>query len=169
MLSLVLRHKPEAIGIALDAAGWADVATLLARLQDKGFAITPGVLQHIVDTNNKKRFLLSADKTKIRASQGHSLNVDLGYDAVQPPELLFHGTAQKHLAAIGKEGLKKGARQHVHLSADAETAQRVGQRHGIPAVLQVAAGKMYADGFQFFCSDNGVWLTDAVPVAYLLL
>jgi putative RNA 2'-phosphotransferase len=168
-LSLVLRHQPQTIGLQLDEQGWAPVDSLLQNIKAKGFYLDQATLQHIVDTNNKKRFAFNGDKTKIRASQGHSIAVDLGYSKTIPPPVLYHGTAEKNVAAILKEGLKKRSRQQVHLSAEKETAMQVGRRHGTPVVVEVASARMHADGYQFFLSANSVWLTDAVPAAYLRL
>ena len=166
-LSLVLRHQPQKLGIALDAQGWTDVGILLDKMNCNGFEINRSLLEEIVATNNKKRFAFNADKTKIRASQGHSVAVNLGYQAVEPPELLYHGTSKKAVASILQNGLHKAHRQHLHLSADQETALKVGQRHGLPVVLGVEALKMYKQGHLFFLSQNGVWLTDFVPAVYL--
>jgi putative RNA 2'-phosphotransferase len=168
-LSLVLRHKPEIIGLMLDEQGWTPVAELLQKLKAKGFHINHDQLQHVVETNNKRRFAFSDDGTKIRASQGHSVNVDLDYAEMVPPAILYHGTAEKNMAAILKEGLHKQKRHHVHLSANKETAIQVGQRHGKPVVLSVMAEKMHAGGYKFYRSANGVWLTDEVPARYLEL
>ena len=167
-LSLVLRHQPEVIGITLDENGWTDVDFLLEKINASGTLITKEILAHVVETNSKKRFAFSEDKKMIRASQGHSVEIELGYDSKQPPEILYHGTVKKVLGIIRKTGLQKRERHHVHLSSDIETAQKVGQRHGHEVViLEVQSGKMYRDGFIFFQSDNGVWLTDNVPVEYL--
>ncbi len=166
-LSLVLRHKPETIGITLDENGWTDVSVLIEKVNAHGMALDRTQLQHIVDTNPKKRFALNDTGYKIRASQGHSVNIELGYVPKEPPAILYHGTSETALASILATGLEKRSRQHVHLSADKETAMKVGQRHGKPVVLEVLAAKMYQDRFIFFLSDNGVWLTSAVPVQYL--
>lgn len=168
-LSLVLRHQPETIGLILDENGWAPVTELLQKLQENGYDVNPQILQHIVATNNKKRFALSNDGSKIRASQGHSINVNLGYDESIPPSRLYHGTAQKNMEAILKEGLRKQSRQHVHLSKDVETAIAAGKRHGMPVVFEVLAEAMHTDGYSFYLSANGVWLTDSVPPTYLCL
>ena len=168
-LSLVLRHQPELIGLEPDSAGWVLVDDLLQKMKSKGLDLTADELQYMVDTNSKKRFALSEDKKRIRASQGHSIAVDLGYSKAVPPAVLFHGTAEKNKDAIFSQGLQKMTRQHVHLSSDMETAIAVGKRHGKPVVLEVLAGKMYEDGYAFFLSANGVWLTEVVPAAYIRL
>lgn len=167
-LSLVLRHKPETIGLELDENGWANTADLLQKLKKNNKEISLKTLQEVVATNNKKRFAFNEDGSKIRASQGHSIQIDLGYTASIPPTTLFHGTATRFLESIKKGGLIKGSRHQVHLSKDLETATNVGGRHGKVVVLEVAAGKMQAAGFEFFVSENGVWLTDHVPVEYLI-
>ena len=167
-LSLILRHHPESVGITLDAHGWADVATLLRQMNAHGTEIDRALLEHIVATNAKKRFAFDDSGTKIRANQGHSINIDLGYTPRTPPETLYHGTAASTVAAIrASGGLDKRARHHVHLSADSETASKVGKRHGKPVVLRIHAGDMQRDGHRFYQSDNGVWLTDHVPLAYI--
>lgn len=166
-LSLVLRHKPETIQLELDEHGWAQVDALLRQAQAHGIPLTPATLQQIVETNDKKRFVFSADQQRIRANQGHSVPVDLQLTAAAPPPLLFHGTAVKNIASIRVQGLLKGERHHVHLSTEKETAKRVGGRYGKPIVLGVSAGEMHLRGFPFFRSENGVWLTDHVPPQYL--
>ncbi len=167
-LSLVLRHKPEEIGLKLDEAGWVPVAELIAACRDNGFEFTAEELRGVVANNDKKRFSFSEDEMLIRANQGHSVEVELGYQPATPPETLFHGTADRFLGSIKEQGLLKGKRHHVHLSADTETAANVGQRYGKPVVLKVNAGKMLQDGFVFYISTNGVWLTEHVPVSYLV-
>lgn len=163
-LSYVLRHKPESIGLTLDPnGGWADVKELL-RLSN----ITMDTLLTVVKTNNKQRFEFNADRSKIRASQGHSVGVDLGYSPSQPPSKLYHGTAKQNLDSIRATGINKGTRQHAHLSADIQTAMKVGSRWGDPVALEIDAGKMVADGHTFFISTNGVWLTDHVPPEYIV-
>ncbi len=164
-LSLILRHKPETVGIELDTNGWVEVGLLLEGLKASGHEISREQLELVVRDNDKQRFVIS--EGRIRANQGHSLDIDLGLDAMEPPRILFHGTASRFLDSIAAEGLKKMNRQHVHLSADQETAKRVGIRHGKPVIFQVDAGSMYRDGFQFYISKNGVWLVDNVPWAYL--
>ena len=166
-LSLVLRHEPERIGVTLDANGWVAVDELLAAAARAGNPITRERLDEVVATNDKKRFAFSPDGSLIRASQGHSVEVDLGLTPAVPPELLFHGTATRFIDSIRAEGLRSQSRQHVHLSPDEETAVKVGQRHGKPVVLFVKAGAMHRDGHVFYRSENGVWLTAAVPPGYL--
>lgn len=166
-LSLVLRHRPEAIGITLDENGWVDVETLLEGCRRHGRRIDRPMLDEIVRTNNKRRFALSPDGKRIRASQGHSIEVDLGLEPVRPPDTLFHGTATRFLESILAGGLEKRSRRHVHLSPDVETAIKVGARHGKPVVLAVAAGNMHENGYKFYLSANGVWLTESVPREFL--
>ena len=166
-LSLVLRHQPQLIGIELDNQGWVDVATLLTRCQQHGKDIDLEVLKQVVADNDKQRFAFNEDCTKIRANQGHSVAIDLQLAPTQPPTYLYHGTATRFLHSIRQQGLQKRSRQHVHLSALHQTAISVGSRHGVPHVLTVRAEAMYQAGYQFFISDNGVWLTDAVPVEYI--
>lgn len=166
-MSLVLRHDPGKIGITLDSKGWTDVEPLISKLARKFPGFNMGVLEEVVAENNKKRFSFNPDKTKIRASQGHSVNVDLDYQPQLPPEILYHGTVERHLDAIGKTGLQKMSRHAVHLSKDVETALNVGSRYGKAILLEVRAGEMHREGFDFFRSDNGVWLTDAVPPKFI--
>ncbi|MFI6445324.1 RNA 2'-phosphotransferase [Kitasatospora sp. NPDC050543] len=166
-LSRILRHDPRSVGITLDEAGWVPVAELLAALARHGSRLTRAELDHVVETNNKRRFAYSPDGLRIRASQGHSVAVDLGLAAAEPPPVLFHGTTTRYLDAIFLEGLRPMSRQDVHLSADTETAVRVGSRHGRPVVLRVDAAAMAAAGHEFRLSANGVWLTDAVAPQYL--
>lgn len=166
-LSLVLRHQPEAINIKLDEQGWVVVDELLLKAAAHGKAITLEILNHIVETNAKKRFAFDDARQKIRASQGHSVEVELGYEAQIPPDVLYHGTASQSVEAILQTGLEKRSRQHVHLSSDLETAVKVGQRHGKPVVLTVAAGEMHRLGHKFYLSENKVWLTDFVPTDFI--
>jgi putative RNA 2'-phosphotransferase len=142
-LSLVLRHQPELIGIVLDDAGWTDVDTLLAKARAKGTSITRDELVEIVKSSDKQRFALSSDGTRIRANQGHSVEVELDLPPTPPPAVLLHGTVDKFLDSIRKTGLVKGSRHHVHLSADLETASKVGARRGKPVLLEIRAD---ADG-----------------------
>lgn len=166
-MSLVLRHEPEKIGLQLDAQGWADVDDLLQRMADHGVALDRQTLQAVVETNDKQRFALSDDGLRIRASQGHSIQVDLGLEALQPPAWLYHGTVARFVGAIREQGLRPGERQHVHLSLVRQTAQQVGARRGAPVILSVDAGRMHADGHVFHRSANGVWLTTHVPPQYI--
>jgi len=168
-LSLVLRHKPDAAGVTLDAEGWVDVEDLLAGAARHGRSFTRAELEEVVQTSDKQRFALSPDAQRIRANQGHSVSVELGLESEMPPEVLYHGTVERFLESIMTMGLEKGSRQHVHLSLDVETANRVGSRRGEPVILQIAAASMHADGFRFFCSANGVWLTERVPPQYISL
>jgi len=166
-LSLVLRHKPEKIGISLDAKGWADVNELIAKMSSFGKHIDFETLEHVVEIDNKQRYSFNTDKSKIRANQGHSIEIELGYIPEPPPKILYHGTGNKYVNSIYKTGIQKRNRHHVHLSMDIETAIDVGQRHGMPYVFEVLAEEMVKDGFTFYKSENGVWLTDHVPVKYL--
>jgi putative RNA 2'-phosphotransferase len=166
-ISLVLRHKPEEIGLALDENGWADIVQLIEGLGKRGHKISFETLKEIVDTNEKKRFSFNEDHTKIRANQGHTVEVDVELKAVTPPSVLYHGTAAKSVDSILQTGLSKMQRLHVHLSADLETAIKVGQRHGKPVVLSVDAGAMHNDGIKFYLSENSVWLVEEVPVRYI--
>ena len=166
-LSFVLRHQPGSIGLTLDPAGWAEVDDLLQRCGQHGRELSRAQLEEIVATSPKRRFALSDDGRRVRASQGHSIEVDLGYAPAAPPELLYHGTVAASLDAIRAAGLQRMERHHVHLSPDVGTARTVGARRGKPVVLVVAAGRMHRDGHAFFRSENGVWLVEAVPPAYL--
>lgn len=166
-LSLVLRHKPEAIGLELDAQGWADVKLLLRKMSTSGTKITLADLEKVVAENDKKRFAFSPDGRKIRASQGHSIDIDLNLEPVDPPSKLFHGTATTSVESILASGLQPRSRQHVHLSLNLETATKVGARHGKPVILTVDAAGMRAAGYKFYCSANNVWLTEEVPVGFL--
>jgi putative RNA 2'-phosphotransferase len=166
-LSYVLRHQPESIGLTLDGQGWASIDELLAKCASVGNAIDRPLLEEIVGTNVKRRFTISPDGTRIRAAQGHSVDVELGLAPVEPPETLFHGTAQRFVAAILREGLRPGRRRHVHLSTDEPSAIAVGQRHGKPVVLRIASSAMRQAGYAFYRADNGVWLTDRVPPEFI--
>lgn len=167
-LSKHLRHAPEALGLTLQPGGWVSVDALLIASEQVGFAITYDELIECVETSDKKRFSFDDTGDLIRANQGHSVDVDLQLAESQPPEILYHGTVEHFLASIMAEGLKKGKRHHVHLSKDTETARKVGARRGKPIILQVDAGKMHGQGFKFFLSVNGVWLTDSVPPTFLM-
>lgn len=166
-LSYVLRHHPESIGIELDSGGWAEVSQLLQGASRSGFRISLDELKIVVAENDKQRFSFSQDGLHIRANQGHSIPVDLGYSEVAPPDVLYHGTARRRLESIRAEGLLRGPRHHVHLSPDPVTAKKVGQRYGKAVVLEVEADRMHRDGYKFFLSANGIWLTEWVPAAYL--
>ena len=167
-MSLVLRHDPHAAGITLDEHGWADVNELLAGVNRTGRKIDRVTLERIVRENNKQRYSFNGDGTKIRANQGHSLQVDVELKAAQPPKYLYHGTASRFLPAIQAEGIRKMSRQHVHLSGDFETAMAVGKRHGIPVVITIDAGAMARDGVAFYRSENGVWLCGHVEPKYFV-
>jgi len=166
-LSLVLRHEPQRIGLTLDAAGWAEVELLLAGCHRHNVRIDRATLEEVVATNEKKRFAFREDGRRIRASQGHSIKVSLGYTEQVPPAMLYHGTATRFLPSIRAEGLLKGNRHHVHLSAERKTAHAVGGRHGVPLVLSIRATAKQEQGFAFFLSENGVWLTEHVPVEFI--
>ncbi|MXO06363.1 RNA 2'-phosphotransferase [Flavobacterium sp. HBTb2-11-1] len=166
-LSLVLRHSPEKIGLKLDENGWADVEELIAKCNKKGNRLDAELLDYVVENNDKKRFAYNEDKTKIRASQGHSISVELNLAETEPSEYLYHGTVGKFMESIKNDGLKKMSRQHVHLSKDKETAAKVGSRRGVPQILTVRSGAMFRDGFKFYLSENNVWLTDEVPAKYI--
>lgn len=165
-----MRHKPDAIGLTLDDQGWANIDELINKANQSGEVtiLDRSLIQTIVDTNDKNRFVISEDGQRIRASQGHSVNVDLQLKPVEPPEFLYHGTATRFLDSILKEGLKPQERHHVHLSKDAETATKVGQRYGKPVILMIKAQLMYESGFTFYLSENGVWLTENVKNIYLI-
>lgn len=165
-MSLILRHKPEAIGISLDEHGWANVDELIAGIA-KTHKFNMDILEEIVRTDNKQRYSFNEDKTLIRANQGHSIPVDVELDEAEPPAELWHGTGEKFVSSIDKQGLIPKSRLYVHLSKDEETATNVGRRHGKPVLYKVKAGDMYKDGYKFFLSKNGVWLTKEVPVKYL--
>lgn len=166
-LSLVLRHEPEAIGLRLDQHGWADIDELLAAADRSGHRMNRELLFRVVRENDKRRFAISEDQSKIRASQGHSIDVDLGLKPSRPPELLYHGTVKRFLASIMQRGLEAGSRRHVHLSPSRTTATAVGERRGTAVILTIQSAAMYTDGYAFFLSANGVWLTDGVPVRYI--
>jgi len=162
-LSLILRHEPERVGLKLGDAGWVSVEELLQALNRHNVALTLEQLKHVVATSDKKRFTFSEDGLRIRANQGHSVEIDLQYPPQTPPELLYHGTAMRFLDGIRRDGLQKMDRHDVHLSADTQVTVQVGGRHGKPALLRIRAGDMHRAGFVFRCSANGVWLVDHVP------
>lgn len=166
-MSLVLRHKPEEIGLEMSEEGWVKVSELISKMNAKGIQVTPETINTVVETNDKKRFAFNEDKTLIRASQGHSIDVDLNLPEAVPPDILYHGTTTKYVESILQAGLQKQKRQHVHLSATEETAVNVGSRHGKPVILIINAKLMFEDGLKFYLSANKVWLTDAVPAQYI--
>ncbi len=165
-ISLILRHKPEAIGITLDEHGWADVQELIAGIS-RTTPFSMEMLEQIVREDEKTRYSFNEDKTLIRANQGHSIPVDVELEERTPPEVLYHGTGERFVASIDEQGLIPKSRLYVHLSRDRETAAKVGSRHGKPVVYAVAAGKMAASGYKFYLSANKVWLTKHVPVEFL--
>jgi len=166
-LSLILRHEPERVGLALGEGGWVGVDELLKCVNSHGLTLTLDQLKHIVATSDKKRFAFSEDGLRIRASQGHSIEVDLQYPPQPPPETLYHGTAVRFLDSIRQNGLQKMERHDVHLSAETKVTVQVGSRHGKPALLTIRAGDMHRAGFVFRCSANGVWLVDHVPPQFI--
>jgi putative RNA 2'-phosphotransferase len=167
-LSLVLRHQPQEYDLAVDQHGWAVIDDVISAADRAGIVLTHPLLQEIVSDNDKQRFAISEDGRSIRARQGHSIPIDLGLMALEPPALLYHGTAQRFLSSIRTQGLISRSRQYVHLSLDIQTALIVGQRHGDPVVLTVRSDTMYRDGHPFYRSENGIWLVDSVPIEYLI-
>ncbi len=165
-ISLILRHKPETIGITLDEHGWANVDELIAGVS-RTHPLTMELLKEIVRTDEKQRYSFNEDKTLIRANQGHSIPVDVELPELEPPTILYHGTGQKYVESIDRQGLLPKSRLYVHLSTDKETAVKVGKRHGVPVIYTIQARKMFVDGYLFYCSVNGVWLTKKVPIEYL--
>lgn len=165
-ISLILRHKPDAANITLDEHGWANVDDLLNGINDTGRKIDMEILEEIVATDNKQRYSFNQDKTLIRANQGHSISVDVELKEQEPPEFLYHGTATRFLDDIMNEGLKPMSRLYVHLSKDVEIAFKVGKRHGKTVILKIHSGSMYENGYKFYLSENGVWLTEKVNTEY---
>ena len=165
-IALILRHRPDAIGITLDEHGWANVEELIEGIS-RNCDFNMAMLEDIVKSDNKQRYSFNDDKTLIRANQGHSIAVDIDLQPCKPPDILYHGTAEKYEAAIDVSGLIPKSRLYVHPSADKATAEIVGKRHGVPVVYSIDSKEMYADGLVFFCSVNKVWLTKHVPVKYL--
>jgi len=168
-ISLVLRHQPDAAGIKLDEHGWANVDELIEGISNTGRIIDKDILEEIVRTDNKQRYSFNEDKTLIRANQGHSVPVDVELEEKQPPQYLYHGTAERFLDSIMAEGLKPMSRLYVHLSKDKETAVKVGKRHGKPVVLKIKAEEMWKDEIKFYLSQNGVWLTKYVDKKYIVV
>lgn len=167
-LSLVLRHKPEEIGLILDDEGWASVNELIEKINNTGLALAFEDLKEVVETNDKKRFVFSNDFSMMRANQGHSIDVDLKLEPVTPPTILYHGTAEKNIASILKKGILKQDRNYVHLSTDIDTATKVGMRYGKPVIIEVAALEMSKNGYLFYLSENNVWLTDFIDNEFIL-
>ena len=166
-LSLVLRHKPDEIGITLDSGGWVDVDELLKACASYGKHISRVELDELVAASDKQRFAFNEDRTRIRANQGHSIEVQLDHKPATPPDVLYHGTPEKFVEAILRDGLKKMQRHHVHLSPTRETATKVGERRGKPVILCIDAKHMHSDGITFYLTPNKVWLVDEVPPKYL--
>ena len=167
-ISLILRHKPEVIGITLDEHGWAEIDALTAGV-NKTHMLDMNILERIVAGDEKQRYSFNEDHTHIRANQGHSIPVDVELEELTPPDILYRGTGEKYTASIDVQGLIPKSRLYVHLSGDKETAHKVGQRHGRPVIYEVMSGNMHKDGYVFYRSVNGVWLTKAVPAKYLNL
>lgn len=168
LIALVLRHKPEALNLYMDGHGWISTADLIEKLNERQ-PFTMEMLEEIVRTDNKQRYSFNADQTKIRANQGHSIPVDLELLPLEPPTVLWHGTGEKYVESINQKGLLKQSRQYVHLTDNHDTAITVGKRHGKPVVYTVDAHAMWQEGYAFYRSENGVWLTDHVPVKFLRL
>lgn len=167
-ISLILRHKPEVIGISLDEHGWADVQELINGVNNSdGHTLDMETLEEIVRTDEKQRYSFNEDHTLIRANQGHSVSVDVELEEKVPPAILWHGTGEKYVASIDKQGLIPKSRLYVHLSSDTETARKVGSRHGKPVIYEIDCRKMGEDGYRFYLSENGIWLTKSVPAKYL--
>lgn len=168
-LSYHLRHHPEALGLELAPGGWVEVAALLSAAREQGFHISPQELEAVVAQNDKKRFAFDPSHSHIRANQGHSVPVDLQLETRSPPKVLYHGTSDRAVVSIQRHGLQKQSRHHVHLSLNLETARQVGKRRGRPRVFEVDTAAMLQDNYQFYCSENHVWLVDSVPPQYLTL
>lgn len=167
-LSYILRHQPEAVGLSLDKDGWAVITDLILCAKQEGYILDPDIIQAVITSSDKKRFILSDDGLHIRAAQGHSTQqVDIAYQEKTPPDILYHGTATRFISEIREQGLLPMSRQYVHLSTDEVTAIQVGQRHGKPLVLKIKALTMYEQGFKFFQAENGVWLTSSVPYQFI--
>lgn len=166
-LSLILRHKPESVGIELDSNGWVDVEVLLLAMGSCGKGISRTQLEQVVETNDKQRFTFSVDGQRIRAHQGHSVDIELNLTPTAPPEILYHGTPEKNIVAIKHSGLEKMNRHHVHLHQDKQLALEVGQRFGRPVLLSIRSSKLHEKGHEFFVTDNQVWLTNHVPAEFI--
>lgn len=166
-MSLILRHKPEVIGITLDEHGWASVNDLICGIEKNNPGFNMDILEQIVRTDNKQRYSFNDDRSLIRANQGHSVNVDVELKEKEPPEYLYHGTGEKYVKSINQDGLIPKSRLYVHLSKDIKTAENVGKRHGKEVVYRINSGQMYRDGYKFYLSENEIWLTKEVPIKYL--
>ncbi|HBF5804606.1 TPA: RNA 2'-phosphotransferase [Clostridioides difficile] len=166
-ISLILRHKPETIGIKLDDCGYADVNELIEKINNTGRNINIEILEQIVKEDNKQRYSFNDDRSKIRANQGHSINVNVELRELEPPKYLYHGTATRFLDNIKNEGIIKQSRLYVHLSRDIDIAVKVGKRHGTPVILKINTGKMYENGYKFYLSENNVWLCEYIPFKYV--
>ena len=168
-LSLVLRHKPEVIDLTLDENGWADIKELITKASAKDVILSQEIIKVVIETNDKQRFTYNDVKSKIRANQGHSIKIDIDLESVEPPSLLYHGTAKRNIDSILEKGIDKRNRQHVHLSNEIETAKNVGSRHGKPIILIIDASQMHRDGIKFYLSKNKVWLTEFVDAKYITI
>lgn len=166
-MSLILRHKPDVIGIELDEHGWANVNDLISGIEKDNHGFNFELLEEIVRSDSKQRYSFNDDKTLIRANQGHSIPVDVELKEKEPPEYLYHGTGEKYVKSINQDGLIPKSRLYVHLSKDIKTAENVGKRHGKEVVYRINSGQMYRDGYKFYLSENGIWLTKEVPIKYL--
>lgn len=166
-LSLILRHKPEVVGLTLEENGWVSVEKLMKACSGYGKSFSFAELKEVVETNDKKRFAFDKTGKRIRASQGHSLEIEIEFEEKTPPAILYHGTAEKNLGVIFTDGLKKMSRHYVHLSADIETAKKVGTRHGKPIIFEINTEKMLEENYKFYISANSVWLVESVPPKFL--
>jgi putative RNA 2'-phosphotransferase len=167
-LSLVLRHKPETVGMTFEKGGWLKVDDLIQGAKEAGVELDKELLRAVVEHSERKRFSFSEDGLKIRANYGHSIPIDLAIEAVEPPEFLFHGTAVRFIEAIRKEGIVPQGRQYVHLSPDEQTAGEVGRRHGVPIVFTIQSRLMHENGFKLYPTDSGIWLTETVPPEFII-
>ena len=168
-LSLVLRHKPEVIDLTLDENGWADIKELITKASAKDVILSQEIIKVVIETNDKQRFTYNDVKSKIRANQGHSIKIDIDLESVEPPSLLYHGTAKRNIDSILEKGIDKRNRQHVHLSNEIETAKNVGSRHGKPIIIIIDASQMHRDGIKFYLLKNKVWLTEFVDAKYITI
>jgi len=166
-MSLALRHEPQKVDIQLDEHGWANTEKLITGINNIGYTVTLEDIKKIVETNDKQRFKFNDDFTQIRANQGHSVKINVDLKEITPPDILYHGTSLSNLDSIQKNGIRSQSRLHVHLSSDKETAKQVGSRHGKPVILIINTKQMYMDKYNFYLSENKVWLTDKVPPKYI--